>query len=286
MQTAYNTDPAIARAGMLADSRLMKHTASRLASGPVKAGLGVFRVPGFGQPGTRTADPGQVYQNPSPGAALDVDAIVATGASAATPQVLTTADADGVVGAEDMFPARKLTVTCDAHTDWDATTGTISYVNHLGQTVTEDLALATSAALTTSGYARSFSGMTIPAQTGAGGAFTVGVAVLDASVTLADFEGVALYDSAKEPGVTTSGEEAEYADEETVQVLVRGAVVVATEDACSSGGAVYVRVTSGAGGSQLGAFRSEADTASAVLVTGARYARDSAAGALNQVEFY
>ncbi|MCK4717648.1 MAG: hypothetical protein KAT70_03175 [Thermoplasmata archaeon] len=287
MQTNYDTDPAIARAGMLADSRLLKHTASRLASGPIKAGMGVFRVPGFGSPGTHGADPGQVYQNPTPAVALDVDAIIATIATTTGIQTLVAADADGVVGVAEMYPARRVTLTVDAHADWDPTTGVLTYVNQEGIMVTEDLAIASSAALTTVGYVRQFVSFVIPAQTGTGGTATMGVAVLDSGITLADFEGVALYDASVEPYLTTpAASAAEFGDGDAIPVLVRGAVWVATEDACSAGQPVYLRIGGGAGGTQLGAFRSDTDSATAVLVTNARYARDSAIAGLNKVEFY
>lgn len=289
MQTSYDTDPAIARAGMLADTRLMKFTASRLASGPIKAGLGVFRVPGYGQPGTRVADPGQVYQNPSPAAAADVDAIIATIASAATEQTLASADADGVVGVAEMHPARRLTLVLDSHADWDATTAVMTYVNQDGQTVAESLSIPNggNTTLTITGYARQFVSLYIPAQSGTGGTATVGVAILDSGVTLADFEGVALYDASEEPYLTTpAASAAEYGDGDTIPVLYKGSVWVETEDACSAGDPVYVRIGAGSGGSQLGAFRNDDDTSTAVLVTNARFARDSSAGALNRVEFY
>jgi hypothetical protein len=306
MQTTYSSEPAIARAGMLADSRLMKHTASRIAAGSIKAGLGVFRVPSYGQPGTRTADPGQVYQNPSPAAAVDVDALLTLNAGAAAGVTIDAEDLNGVHGNAEMIPARNITVTTTAHADHDADADglTVTYYNQEGVLVEEVFATADGGGEThtTAQKASRFVSAVFAADsmTSANATFSIGVTVLDSGVTLADFEGVALYDSAKEPGVgafartgalsvqgiSTFTATAEYADQESVPVLVRGAVWVETEDACSAGGSVFVRIGAGAGGTQLGAFRSDADTATAVTVTGARYARDSQAGELNQVEFY
>lgn len=304
MQLSYGTDPAIGRAGMLVDIRLLKHTASRIAAGSIKAGLGVFRVPGYGQPGTRTADPGQVYQNPSPAAAVDVDALFTTVTGADAGVTVLAAAANGVHGNNVMIPARNITITTNSNANWDAdATGlTLVYYDQENILRTEVFAVAdagnetfTSAQKASRFVSAAFSATSMA---GTGATFTIGVSVLDGSVVLADFEGVALYDSAKEPGVgsfqsagsgvgiQTFNATAEYADTETVPVLYKGAVWVVTEDACSAGGGAFVRIGSGSGGSQLGSFRSDADTATAVQVTNARYVRDSGVGGLNIVEFY
>ncbi len=285
MQLSHTTDPAVGRAGMLADLG-PKYTKSRIASGKVRAGYGVFRTPGYGGAGSQSYDPGQGYNIPVPGVALDVDAIAtgAVGISAATAKTILASQVDGVVGSGIMSPARRVTVTVDSSTDWDPTTGVITYVDQDGQTRTENLAIATSAALTTTGYVRQFVSLYLPAQTGAGGTLTIGVAVLD-TVNAADFEGVCLYSSGEEPFQTDATQvPAEFGDGDTLPVLDAGQVWVVTEEATDPTSTVYVRIGAGSGGSQLGAFRASADSATAVaLPSSCRFAYARAAG-LNVLE--
>lgn len=292
MQLTYNTDPPIGRAGMLADTRIMKHTASRLAAGRIKAGYGVFKVPGYGQAGTRIGDPGQVWQTPAPSHVVDADAIMTAKASAAAGVTFLPASFDGVHGANVMTPARKVTVTTSAHADFDADADglVITYVNQYGVQVAETFATADAGneTFTTAGYAYEVVSVAFAADSmsGAAGTVTIGVAVLEATINLQDFVGVAQYDAAKEPFDTVGTDAAEFGDKDAVNVLRKGAIWVTTEDACVAEGDVYVRIAVGAGGTQLGAFRSEADTASAVILTGARWGRDSAIGGLNILEMY
>lgn len=62
---------------------------------------------------------------------------------------------------------------------------------------------------------------------------------------------------------------------DTCNVLSEGAVWLLGEEAMAIGDAVYVRHAAGAGGSQLGAVRNDADTASARQVKGARVLKAS-----------
>ena len=287
MQTSgYGETPPIGRVGAIADSRTLKFLATKMAAGMVAIGLSVFRVPVYGADGqNRIHNRPVVYQNPVPAAPLDVDAILASGGASATAALTTktAADANGVVGASVMYPARKLTVTFDGSTDWDPTTGHITFYDQDGVLTTETLAIATSAALTTTKAASQFVSMSFPAQTGTGGTFTIGVAVLDSSVTLADWEGIVVYDPISGghfSGDVTTGE---YQDGETLSAARIGAVWVVTEDACAAGGDVYTRK---GGTGTFGAFRSDSDTGNAIQITGARYAMTSSAGGLNIIEMY
>lgn len=283
MQTSYSTKPAIAVEGMIADSRIVRNILSRMSTGVIKAGRGVFRASAW-QPAQTDADadmPGQVVQSLSPAAAADDDAI-ATGAviksSAAVGGVTyLAAVADGVIGAGSLRPARKLTVIFDASTDWDPTTGVITYVNEYGDQVSENLAVATSASLTTTGYARSFVSIFFPAQTGAGGTAKIGYAAL--AYTAADFEGVAVYDASIERAADALAAGVEFGDGIALGVMDKGAIYVLPETAVKPGDAVYVRIASGSGGSNLGAFRTDADTATAVVLSGAKWGSKAAAGA-------
>ena len=284
--TSYLVDPVLGRIGSFKDTRLMRNTLSRVAEGSLRAGFGCFRVPVYGSPGPRREDSGSVYQNPVPAAAADADAIIATIASATSEQTLLAANADGVQGANDMFPARQLTLTLSTSADWDATNATLTYVDQDGFTQSETLAIPNggNATVTAVGTAKRFVSLVIPAQSGTGGTADLGVAVLDASITLSDFEGIVGFDASQEPFDTSDSNPREYGDGDVVPVIRKGAVWVKSENAVSAGDAVFVRITSGAGGSQLGAFRNDADTASAVQVANARWGRDSVADGVNSVE--
>jgi hypothetical protein len=60
-------------------------------------------------------------------------------------------------------------------------------------------------------------------------------------------------------------------DQVEFNLVERGRVWVIAEEAVDVDSPVYCRYAAGAGGTQLGAFRASADTATAALVKGARY---------------
>lgn len=108
----------------------------------------------------------------------DVDAIVATGASSASPQTVTGAALDGVVGWRTMATARHITLTLSADPNWDSTTAVLAGRDVDGNAITENLAIPNngSATLKTTKRFRSVTSLTIPAQSGSGGTYTLGVA--------------------------------------------------------------------------------------------------------------
>lgn len=63
-------------------------------------------------------------------------------------------------------------------------------------------------------------------------------------------------------------------------VLEKGAIYVTVEEAVNAGDRAFVRFAAGAGGTQPGAFRKSADTASARQMQGAMYRTSAAAGGL------
>ena len=69
-----------------------------------------------------------------------------------------------------------------------------------------------------------------------------------------------------------------------IPLLRKGRMWVKVEESVTAGSPVFVRFASGAGGSQLGAFRTSADTASAAQVMGAVFAGSAAAGGVAIVE--
>jgi hypothetical protein len=68
-------------------------------------------------------------------------------------------------------------------------------------------------------------------------------------------------------------------------LLEEGAAYVKVEEAVVDGDDVYVRHTAGAGGTQLGAFRKSADTATAGVAKGAKFKSSAAAGGYAKVAF-
>lgn len=276
MQTSYSLDPAIAKEGMIADSRRLKHIVSRLAEGVILAGKAVFRSPVYGAPFTgNSGDPGQVYQAPSPAAAVDVDAIVTTHATAATEQVLSGSDLNGAVGGDSMRPGRLITATLSSHADFNA--GTMTVVGELGGIAkSEEVTIpdAGNATISTTGAFDVVTSITISAQGGTGGSYTIGIAVLDSSVTEADFEGFALYNNSIPANVVPcQDQDSEWHDRNTVDVMQVGALWAVAEVPASAlyKGAVYVRISGG----QMGAVRHDVDSSTAIAVTGWRFASNA-----------
>ena len=288
-QTSYSQRPSEALPGQLTEAMSPGRRTGGAARGLVKAGYGVFKVQGAAQTGSRMLESTPVFHIPSPDSSADVDAIKTTFASSASISTLTGAALNGVVGTAEMQPARKITLVLSAHTDWDATTAVLTGVNEYGQTVSENLSIPNggNATVTSTTYFRSVTSLVIPAQTGTGGSATVGVAALTA-LALADFLGVSIRKPVKTtvassgiygyPGLTSTAVSATYVDAEPVSVMTAGGIWVFTEEATSRRDPVYVRVAAGAGGSVLGAFRNDDDSASCVLLPDARFTRSCAVG--------
>lgn len=111
-------------------------------------------------------------------ALADVDAIIATGASSGSSQTLSGASLDGVSGYRALSPSRRITLTFSSHADWDATTATITGKDGNGATITDTVSIPNggNATVTTTKLFARVTSVAIPAQSGTGGTFTVGVA--------------------------------------------------------------------------------------------------------------
>lgn len=232
-QTTYSLVNAIGRAGMIADGAIMQDVISTAAEGTVALGCAVLK-------GT----------NPRQGApvaavALDVDSILASGgASAATAQTVTSASFNGVIGAGRIVPAQQVTLTLNAHADWDATVMAVRGEDCDGNVLVEDVLIPNGGAATITTIA-AFGRVTsvyIPAQTGTNGTFTIGTAPTKAEFSRRDILGLSVWQSAHEPYTSDS-----YVDNDEMPVLRKGRCYVVVEDAVVNGDSVYVRiVTSGA----------------------------------------
>ncbi len=277
--------------GQLMEAFGPRQVSAKIARGLLSAGVMAFKVPTVGGAGSRNSiDPGEAFQYVIGGAGADVDAILATGgASSASPQTITSFN--GALGAGPYQPARAVTLVLSSHANWDATTAVLRGYNHLGQIVQENLAIPDggNATVTSTNLYQRVISLAIPAQAGTAGTFTVGVAAVSSgALTSADFYGVVVRQAIKTtistsnlygyPGVATAGLSADYADGESAPLLVEGAIACVTETAFTTNAPVYCRIAAGAGGSTIGAFRNDADSATAILVPNARCRRDASAG--------
>jgi hypothetical protein len=111
-------------------------------------------------------------------ALADVDAIVATGASSASEQELSGSQLDGVTGYASMSIPRKITFTFSSHANWDATTATLAGIDGNGLAQSESIAIPDGGNTTVTSTKKylQVTSITIPAQSGTSGTFTVGVA--------------------------------------------------------------------------------------------------------------
>ncbi len=287
LQSSYSQSPAAALLGQQTSAFEPRRVSGKAARGMVKAGYGCFKVGTVGGAGTSMVDPGEVLQTPSPALTVGVGAI-ATGVGPTT-GIQTLTSFNGVVGATEMQPARRITFITDAGASWAAANVTLTGVNHLGATVSETLAIAANSTATSVNRYRSVTSVVIPAFAGTTGTATIGITA-ETALTIADFRGVAVRQPIKTtnasgglygyPGLTAAqlAVTADYIDGEMVPCLSMGGIWVFTETAVLDGDPVFVRIASGAGGSALGAFRTTADTSTAVQVVGARFVRDCAAG--------
>jgi hypothetical protein len=292
-QLTYNLEPAIARAGM-AGAFGPHYDMTKQAMGPLHAGVGCFLVPGFGPSTHPRQGAGHVWNTPSPAdPAASVNAFVTTHASVNAGVTISGAGLNGAVGAGSIYPPRKITITLNSHADWDldAAGWTVTFVD--GGTkaqVTEVLSSPDggNATLTTTGYAESLVSVTQSdaAVSSTNGSYTIGYAALDASIVASDFAGIVLLDTATVESSyppPTLATDSLYLDGATVAVRREGSIWVVTEDACSEGGAVYCRTAANGALTQLGGIRSDADTANAFVIPGARFERNSSALGLNKV---
>jgi len=84
----------------------------------------------------------------------------------------------------------------------------------------------------------------------------------------ADLLGVAMHSHAAENDIAAADS---VLDGRMFNVLRDGRIYVVVEEAVTPASTVFVRISAGGGGSQLGAFRASADTATALACAGARY---------------
>ena len=277
VQSSYDAERTESVLGQIAEAGGPRRIKTRVSRGLTKAGFGVFLSSGAD---AKSVDPGEVYHVPFPAAGAQVAALH-SGASSASIQTITSFN--GAYGASEIQPPRAVTFAFDASTDWDPTSATLRYVNEKNVIVTETISVATSGTPSTTGKVKRPISLTVPAQTGAGGTFTMGVAAL-ASLTEALFEGAAVRQEFKTtpnssalysyPGVSSVLGSGDYADAESVPVMSEGGIWVYSEAAVSDGDPVYVRTAVNGALNVLGSFAPAAGTG-LTLLTKARFVRSS-----------
>lgn len=258
-QSTYGAAPSVAYAGQLADNG-PHDVKSVIAAVAILAGLVVVRGD--------VAAKGYLPTTPD---VADVDAIIATGASAATAQTVSGAALDGVIGSDDMVPPRNVVLVLNSHADWDATVATVTGLDADGNVQQEDLLIPNGGNATVTGV-KLFTKITsfyIPAQTGATGTYTLGTGSLLGPVNGRFVHGVALYDATREPEA--------YPAAYPVPCVRRGRVYVTSETSYSDGDPVFVRFIA-AGAEVAGQVRNSADANDCVLLQGARFWRSGSAG--------
>lgn len=96
-----------------------------------------------------------------------------------------------------------------------------------------------------------------------------------AAFTATDFMGIVMKWNVYDPSLTTSGD---VPANKEAKICTDGKIRVRVEDAVVEGGKVFCRHTAAGANTTLGAFRSDADTAKATEIPGARYAQSANAG--------
>lgn len=268
MQLDYSDKPALGIEGMIADST--DHTVeSRLVqdSDGITPGLLVVR-------GSAADD--AVIKPPTPTGADD-DAIITATATAASPQSVAGVGLNGVVGGNEMTPARQLQLVLSNSSDFGALTFVIDGYNEKGDRVSERIGIPANGNVTinTTTFFSKVVSAQMPAQGGTGGSWRLGIATAWA-FKVGDIQGVALYDATKEPGP--------YAELSPIPVVRRGHVWVLVENAVQSGDKAFVRATTNAPGQRRGAFRSDDDSGRAAAIP-ARFITTAGVGALAKLEF-
>ena len=261
VQTTYSLAPAAGLPGMPGRVGMKSLIRTFIACAALVPGRFYFKGPASGN---AAGEVGPIEP------AADADAIIATGASTAGTQAVSTTSRYGVIVQGEIYPPRNLTMTFSSHADWDATTATITGTDENGVSQTENFSIPNGGNATVTGATkfRTVTSVAIPAQSGTGGTFTVGVgSLLGAADHIA--AGLAVLD------VTRTS--LNYADGDLVPIAREGEFYVTSETAVKEGDPVWVRVVAGVG-ENLGAVRATPDSNDCVRIKDARFTSTNSAG--------
>ena len=261
VQTTYGLAPAAGLPGMPGRVGMKSLIRTFIACAALVPGRFYFKGPASGN---AAGEVGPIEP------AADVDAIIATGASSGSQQVISGASLDGVIGAGEIYPPRNITLTFSSHANWDATTAVVAGTDENGVAITENFSIPDGGNATVTGATkfRTVTSITIPAQSGTSGTFTAGVGLL---LGAADHiaAGLAVLD------VTRTS--LNYADGDLVPIAREGEFYVTSETAVKEGDPVWVRVVAGVG-ENLGAVRATPDSNDCVRIKNARFTSTNSAG--------
>ena len=250
VQTAVGLVPGVALEGGLYSTG-GKNVLSRIASGSIRFGILVYKA---------SADSDfLVKQPPAPVYLGDADSIKTNGASTAGIVTYSGADFQGALGAAEFDYPMNLTLSNNAHADWDAGTWHIYGETAPGELAYDRWTQAADVANTEllTDFRIRFSkvhSIVRPAQTGTNGTFTIGTGLLLGEVTRGRCPGIALAIRGYEALATPVG----YSDKQALDVLAAGEVWVLVEDAVVEGQQAYVRLVA-TGGEVRGAIRGTPD---------------------------
>lgn len=254
MQTAFVATPVVALEGGIATGVPIE-IITRSAFAAIRFGAFVVKV---------IDNNTNVCAQPT-AAAADVDSIILTGISAVGIQVYVPGggagldfDGAGIGGTDGIIEpvARNVTLTQNAHADWDATASVVAGLDENGKEVTETLTTIADAGGTVTGTQlfSKIQSYTVPAQTGGNGTFTLGVGTMLGPCNGRTTFGVAT----AQTGLGADTPAVGYAANDTVSILRKGQVYVLAEQAVEIGDPVYVRFVV-AGAEVLGRMGNIAD---------------------------
>jgi len=261
VQTTYGLAPAAGLPGMPGRVGARSLIRTFIACAALVPGRFYFKGPASGN---AAGEAGPIEP------AADVDAIIATGASSGSQQVISGASLDGVIGQNEIYPPRNITLTFSNHANWDATTAVVAGTDENGVAQSENFSIPDGGNATVTGATkfRTVTSITIPAQSGTSGTFTAGVGLL---LGAADHiaAGLAVLDVTR-PSLN-------YADGDLVPIAREGEFYVTSETSVKEGDPVWVRVVAGVG-ENLGAVRATPDSNDCVRIKNARFSSTNSAG--------
>jgi hypothetical protein len=264
VQTTVATQAQLAVAGQVDSSFTPLNIISRIAAVAVTPGLVACVTSGASTIRHLAAD------------AADPDAFKTNLASSASPQTISGAGLNGVVGTGLLRQARNVTITLSNSADWDATEATVFGLDAHGLPIGEvlDIPNGGNATVASKLIFSAVTSVEIPAQSGTGGTGTIGfgdlLGPLDGAAA-----GIVAFDSSRTAVA--------FAASEAVPFVRAGRVWVSCETAAAIGGVVFVRMVAGAGES-VGAVRATPDANDCAILPGARFASSTASAGLVLVE--
>jgi len=265
VQSTYSLLPQLAVPGQVDQNFEARNIISRIAAVALTTGLLACFTSGA-----------STVRHLAPVASSPTAFVATGGASAATPQTISGAALNGATGTGTLRQARTVALVLSSSTDWDATTAVLTGKGVNGETIVENLTIPNNgnATVTSANLFTSVTSLYIPAQTAAGGTFTLGTGDALGPINAAA-AGVVAFSPARSSLTYSAGEMA--------SLVRQGRVWVSAEDAVSEGGPVYVRMTAG-DGEYVGALRGTPDSTDCALLQGARWATTTAAAGLALVE--